>query len=148
MSLRPQAIGRNFGRDYYVILRKILRVVEALPLTADDVYSVRSAHGTFANVLQVGWAAGFRFLGQRDRCLSEDVYSVRSAHGTITNVLQVGRAAWVRVSGAKRALLAAHCLTVEHVYGVRSAHGTFANVLQVGMAAWVQVSGAKRALLI
>ncbi len=48
-----QAIGRNFGKDYSVVLRKILRVVEALPLCADDMYSVRSAHGTFANILQV-----------------------------------------------------------------------------------------------
>ena len=36
-----------------MILRKILRVVEALPLSANDIYSVRSAHGTFANMLQV-----------------------------------------------------------------------------------------------
>ncbi|KAG1676074.1 hypothetical protein FOA52_014939 [Chlamydomonas sp. UWO 241] len=47
-----QMIGRNFGKEYSMILFKILRVVEALPLTADVVYSVRSAHGTFANVLQ------------------------------------------------------------------------------------------------
>ena len=48
-----QAIGRNFSREYSMILRKILRVIESLPLAANDVYSVRSAHGTFANVLQV-----------------------------------------------------------------------------------------------
>eukprot|EP00967_Tisochrysis_lutea_P124805 scaffold209016_cov22-Tisochrysis_lutea.AAC.1 len=39
-------------KECYVILRKILRVVESLPLTADDMYSKRSAHGTFANILQ------------------------------------------------------------------------------------------------
>ena len=48
-----QAIGRNFNREYSVILRKLLRVVEGLPLSADDVHGVRSVHGTFANVLQV-----------------------------------------------------------------------------------------------
>ena len=37
-----------------MILRKILRVVEALPLTANDIYGVRSAHGTFADMMQVG----------------------------------------------------------------------------------------------
>ena len=36
-----------------MILRKILRVVDSLPLSANDIYSVRSAHGTFANTLQV-----------------------------------------------------------------------------------------------
>ena len=50
----PQAIGRNFSKEYSVVLRKILRVVESLPLSADDVYSIRSAHGSFANILQVG----------------------------------------------------------------------------------------------
>ena len=49
-----QSIGRNFSREYSVILRKLLRVVETLPLSADDVYGVRSVHGTFADVLQVG----------------------------------------------------------------------------------------------
>lgn len=39
-------------KECYVILRKILRVVGELPLTADDIHSKRSAHGTFANVLQ------------------------------------------------------------------------------------------------
>jgi len=47
-----QAVKGNMYKECYVILRKILRVVEALPLTADDVHSKRSAHGTFANVLQ------------------------------------------------------------------------------------------------
>jgi hypothetical protein len=42
----------NLYKECYVILRKILRVVESLPLTADDVHSKRSAHGTFANILQ------------------------------------------------------------------------------------------------
>eukprot|EP00798_Chlamydomonas_sp_ICE-L_P005065 gene5065-34860_t len=46
-----QAIGRNFSRTFSVILRKLLRVVETLPLTANDVHSVRSAHGTFVQVL-------------------------------------------------------------------------------------------------
>lgn len=47
-----QAIGRNFSKEYSVILRKILRVMESLPLTADDIHGVRTAHGTFYNVLQ------------------------------------------------------------------------------------------------
>ena len=47
-----QVIGRNHSKEYSVILRKVLRVVEALPLTADDVYSKRSAHGSFAHVLE------------------------------------------------------------------------------------------------
>ncbi|GAX78574.1 hypothetical protein CEUSTIGMA_g6014.t1, partial [Chlamydomonas eustigma] len=47
-----QAIGRNLSREYSMILRKILRVVEQLPLSANDIYGVRSAHGTFADLLQ------------------------------------------------------------------------------------------------
>eukprot|EP00198_Chlamydomonas_reinhardtii_P005407 XP_001694743.1 histone methyltransferase [Chlamydomonas reinhardtii] len=47
-----QAMGRNTGKEYCVILRKVLRVVEALPLEANDVYSVRSAHGNFADMLR------------------------------------------------------------------------------------------------
>ena len=36
-----------------VVLRKMLRAVEALPLTADDVHLTRSAHGTFGDILQL-----------------------------------------------------------------------------------------------
>ena len=47
-----QAIGRNFSKEYTVILRKILRVMEALPLTSDDLFGTRTAHGTLADTLQ------------------------------------------------------------------------------------------------
>ncbi|KXZ54200.1 hypothetical protein GPECTOR_5g294 [Gonium pectorale] len=47
-----QAMGRNTGKEYCVILRKVLRVVEMLPLEANDVYAVRSAHGNFADMLR------------------------------------------------------------------------------------------------
>eukprot|EP00955_Chlamydomonas_euryale_P037552 350807-Chlamydomonas_euryale.AAC.1 len=55
---------------------QVLRVVEALPLTADVVYSVRSAHGTFANVLQ--------------ELSSNADFDVRSKvrHGSVGNALQ------------------------------------------------------------
>ncbi len=46
-----QAIGRNFGQHYAVLLRKMLRVVEALPLTPDDLHSARSAHGSLADTI-------------------------------------------------------------------------------------------------
>ena len=62
-----------------MILRKTLRVIEMLPLTADDVYSVRSAHSTFANVLQE--------LSTNQVCVCVCVYSVHSAHNTFANVL-------------------------------------------------------------
>lgn len=45
-------IGRNVGTQYAVILRKVLRVVEALPVQADDVHHTRSAHGSFADLLR------------------------------------------------------------------------------------------------
>jgi SET domain/AWS domain len=45
-------IGRNTGTQYAVILRKVLRVVEALPVQADDVHHTRSAHGSFADLLR------------------------------------------------------------------------------------------------
>ena len=45
-------VGRNVGPPYAVILRKILRVVEALPISADNVYDTRSAHGSFADLLR------------------------------------------------------------------------------------------------
>ncbi|CAD7699864.1 unnamed protein product [Ostreobium quekettii] len=44
-------IGRNTGRQYSVILRKILKVVESLPLTSDDFHATRSGVGTFADLL-------------------------------------------------------------------------------------------------
>ncbi|KAG2485616.1 hypothetical protein HYH03_015679 [Edaphochlamys debaryana] len=47
-----QAMGRNTGKEYCVILRKVLRAVESLPLEANDVYAVRSAHGTLADMLR------------------------------------------------------------------------------------------------
>ena len=38
---------------HQVVLRKMLRAVEALPLSADDVHLTRSAHGTFGDILQL-----------------------------------------------------------------------------------------------
>ncbi|MEW5296794.1 MAG: hypothetical protein WDW36_000048 [Sanguina aurantia] len=52
LSQVQQVVGRNFGREYAVILRKVCRVMEALPLTADDLHATRSAHGSFADVLR------------------------------------------------------------------------------------------------
>ncbi|KAJ9531590.1 hypothetical protein QJQ45_014945 [Haematococcus lacustris] len=46
-----QAIGRNFSKEFAVLLRKMLRVIEMLPISADDLYSVRSAHGALPDVL-------------------------------------------------------------------------------------------------
>ncbi|GIL91288.1 hypothetical protein Vretimale_10000 [Volvox reticuliferus] len=47
-----QAMARNTGKEYSVILRKVLRAVEGLPLEANDVYAVRTAHGNFADMLR------------------------------------------------------------------------------------------------
>lgn len=44
-------LGRNVAPSYQVVLRKMLRAVEQLPLTADDVHLTRSAHGTFGDIL-------------------------------------------------------------------------------------------------
>ncbi len=49
---RSQALGRNFSREYVVILRKILRVLENLPLSADQLHGTRTAHGTLGDTLQ------------------------------------------------------------------------------------------------
>lgn len=62
-------------------------MVEALPLTADDIYSVRSAHGSFANVLQV-WGVEQAVLGIRG-VLWNLVCMMQSAHGSFASVLQV-----------------------------------------------------------
>ncbi|KAK9817923.1 hypothetical protein WJX72_004317 [[Myrmecia] bisecta] len=45
-------IGRCTGPYYSVILKKMLRVVECLPFTADDLHQTSSAHGSFADVLK------------------------------------------------------------------------------------------------
>lgn len=45
-SLKGMLLGQ-------VVLRKMLRAVEALPLSADDVHLTRSAHGTFGDILQL-----------------------------------------------------------------------------------------------
>ena len=39
------------GPQYSVIVRKMLRVVDFLPFSADDVHTASSAHGSFGNVL-------------------------------------------------------------------------------------------------
>lgn len=44
-------LGRNVAPTYQVVLRKMLRAVEGLPLTADDVHLTRSAHGSFGDIL-------------------------------------------------------------------------------------------------
>jgi hypothetical protein len=43
--------ARCVGPQYSVIVRKMLRVVDALPLTPDDVHAAASAHGSFGHVL-------------------------------------------------------------------------------------------------
>ncbi|KAL4422425.1 hypothetical protein ABPG75_008622 [Micractinium tetrahymenae] len=45
-------VGGNTGKQYYAILKKVLRVVESLPLTSDDMHHTRSAHGSFADLLR------------------------------------------------------------------------------------------------
>ena len=39
------------GPQYSVIVRKMLRAVEALPFAADDLHTASSAHGSFGDVL-------------------------------------------------------------------------------------------------
>jgi hypothetical protein len=45
-------VGGNTGPEFGVILRKVLKVVDSLPLGPHDVYVTRSAHGCFADVLR------------------------------------------------------------------------------------------------
>ena len=45
-------IGRNTSDAFAVILRKVLRCCEALPLTAEDVHGTRSAHGSLGDMLR------------------------------------------------------------------------------------------------
>jgi hypothetical protein len=45
-------IGRNVSPNYHVVLKKVLRTVEFLPFSADDLYLTRSAHGSFADILK------------------------------------------------------------------------------------------------
>eukprot|EP00879_Flechtneria_rotunda_P011715 GHRR01012236.1.p1 GENE.GHRR01012236.1~~GHRR01012236.1.p1 ORF type:complete len:1545 (+),score=749.24 GHRR01012236.1:1019-5653(+) len=48
-----QTLGRiPFTQEYSVVLVKVIRVLEHLPLTPDDLYTVRSAHGTFADLIR------------------------------------------------------------------------------------------------
>ncbi|GBF93173.1 histone-lysine N-methyltransferase [Raphidocelis subcapitata] len=48
-----QTLGRiPFTQDYAVVLVKAALVLDHLPLTADDLYQARSAHGTFADMLR------------------------------------------------------------------------------------------------
>lgn len=45
-------IGRNTSDAYAVILRKVLRCCEALPLRPEDVHGTRSAHGSLGDTLR------------------------------------------------------------------------------------------------
>lgn len=45
-------VGRAVGEQYTVILRKVLRVVAALPFSSSDVLHTRSAHGSFLDFLR------------------------------------------------------------------------------------------------
>eukprot|EP00878_Enallax_costatus_P017975 GHUV01018901.1.p1 GENE.GHUV01018901.1~~GHUV01018901.1.p1 ORF type:complete len:1118 (+),score=463.86 GHUV01018901.1:2890-6243(+) len=48
-----QTLGRvPFTAEYSSVLVKVIRVLEHLPLTPDDLYTVRSAHGTFADLIR------------------------------------------------------------------------------------------------
>lgn len=51
LSQVQQVIGRNFGPQYSVMLRKILRVVDCLPLKTSDFKKTRSAHGTMEDLI-------------------------------------------------------------------------------------------------
>lgn len=44
--------ARCLGPQYSVILRKMLRVVEYLPFTADQIHKASSAQGSFGDVLE------------------------------------------------------------------------------------------------
>lgn len=48
-----QALGRlPFTQEYSVVLVKVVGVLEHLPITSDDLYTMRSAHGTFADLIR------------------------------------------------------------------------------------------------
>lgn len=48
-----QALGRlPFTQEYSVVLVKVVGVLEHLPVTSDDLYTMRSAHGTFADLIR------------------------------------------------------------------------------------------------
>lgn len=48
-----QTLGRlPFTQEYSVVLVKVIRVLEHLPITPDDLYTIRSAHGTFADLIR------------------------------------------------------------------------------------------------
>ena len=51
LSQLQLVIGRNFAPQYSVMLRKILRVVDCLPLQKSDFNKTRSAHGTMGNLI-------------------------------------------------------------------------------------------------
>ncbi len=48
-------VARCTGPAYAVILKKILRAVEELPITPEEMHQHSSAHGSFADTL---WALG------------------------------------------------------------------------------------------
>lgn len=50
-ALLQAVYARCVGPQYAVIVRKMLRAVEALPFTADDLHTASSAHGSFGDVL-------------------------------------------------------------------------------------------------
>ncbi|GMH36489.1 hypothetical protein BSKO_04357 [Bryopsis sp. KO-2023] len=52
LSQLQQVIGRNFGPQYTVILKKILKAVDELPFTAEDCKNTQSNHGSFVCLLQ------------------------------------------------------------------------------------------------
>ena len=48
-------LGRCTAQTYVVIVKKILRAIEHLPLTPEDLHQHSSAHGSFADTL---WTLG------------------------------------------------------------------------------------------
>lgn len=51
LSQLQQVIGRNFAPQYSVLLRKILRVIDCLPLKQSDFERTRSSHGTMGHLI-------------------------------------------------------------------------------------------------
>jgi len=46
-------VGRCTGMAYVVIIKKILRAIDTLPITAEEMHQHSSAHGSFADTLWI-----------------------------------------------------------------------------------------------
>jgi hypothetical protein len=74
LPTRPAGTAPASPAVPFVPAVQVLRVVDSLPLTADDLHHTRSAHGSFADLLrelaqstdfEVGWVAGSHADGAR-----------------------------------------------------------------------------------